>query len=87
MTKHIKDGVYPTTCWECSTNCGALATVKDGQAAKYGPNPDAPHSNGAFCIKDIRGAPGLINSESRLLFPQRRIGARGDGKWSTNLVG
>ena len=23
------DGVYTTTCWECSAYCGALATVKD----------------------------------------------------------
>ncbi|MGI9425139.1 MAG: molybdopterin-containing oxidoreductase family protein [Hyphomicrobiaceae bacterium] len=77
-----RDGVYPTTCWECSTNCGALATVRDGQVVKYGPNPGAPHSNGAFCIKGIRGAPGLVNSEDRLLYPQRRTGARGGGKWA-----
>ena len=82
MAKQLEDGVYPTTCWECSTNCGALATVKDGQITRYGPNPHAPHSNGAVCIKGIRGAPGLIYSENRLLFPQRRTGARGDGKWS-----
>ena len=76
------DGVYPTTCWECSTNCGALATVEQGRVVKYGPNPDAPHSKGAFCIKGIRGAPGLTNAENRLLYPQRRIGARGEGKWA-----
>ena len=76
------DGVYPTTCWECSTNCGALATVKDGRVVKYGPNPDAPHSKGAFCIKGIRGAPGLANSDKRLLYPQRRTGARGEGRWA-----
>ena len=76
------DGVYPTTCWECSTNCGALATVQQGRVVKYGPNSDAPHSKGAFCIKGIRGAPGLTNGENRLLYPQRRIGARGEGKWA-----
>ena len=76
------DGVYPTTCWECSTNCGALATVKGGKVVAYGPNPNAVHSNGAFCIKGIRGAPGLTNGDNRLLHPQRRTGARGDGKWA-----
>jgi thiosulfate reductase/polysulfide reductase chain A len=80
--EQASDGVYPTTCWECSTNCGALATVEQGRVVKYGPNPDAPHSNGAFCIKGIRGAPGLTNGENRLLYPQRRIGARGGGKWA-----
>ncbi len=77
----FRDGTYPTTCWECSTNCGALATVKDGRVVGYGPNPEAPHSKGAFCIKGIRGAPGLVNSDKRLLYPQRRTGARGEGKW------
>ncbi len=42
--------VYPTTCWECSTKCGSLVTVEDGQAVKIGPNVDHPGSVGAFCI-------------------------------------
>ena len=42
------DGVYTTTCWECSAYCGALATVKDGKVVNYGPNPASPHSAGAF---------------------------------------
>ena len=71
-----------TTCWECSTNCGALATVKAGRVIDFGPNPQAPHSKGAFCIKGIRGAPGLTYNPNRLLYPHRRMGARGDGKWA-----
>ena len=72
----------PTTCWECSANCGALATVADGRVVDYQPNPAAPHSKGAFCIKGIRGAPGLTYNPNRLLYPQRRTGARGEGKWA-----
>ena len=71
-----------TTCWECSANCGALATVRQGRVVEYGPNPEAPHSKGAFCIKGIRGAPGLTYNPNRLLYPHRRTGARGEGKWS-----
>ena len=71
-----------TTCWECSANCGALATVKAGRVIDFGPNPQAPHSKGAFCIKGIRGAPGLTYNPNRLLYPHRRMGARGDGKWA-----
>ncbi len=71
-----------TTCWECSANCGALATVKDGRVVAYAPNPEAPHSKGAFCIKGIRGAPGLTYNPNRLLYPHRRTGARGQGKWA-----
>ena len=76
------DGIYPTTCWECSTCCGALATVRDGRVADFQPNRDNPHSKGAFCIKGIRGAPGITYGPNRLLHPMRRTGARGEGKWA-----
>lgn len=75
------DGTFTTTCWECSVNCGALATVRDGKVVAYGPNPDAPHSKGGFCIKGIRGAPGLTYNPNRLLHPLRRAGPRGTGRW------
>ena len=79
---NAKDGTYPTTCWECSTCCGALATVRGGRVVEFGPNPDHPYSKGAFCIKGIRGAPGITYGENRLLYPMRRSGARGEGKWA-----
>jgi anaerobic selenocysteine-containing dehydrogenase len=55
--------------------------VRDGRVVEYGPNRSSPHSNGAFCIKGIRGAPGLTYNPNRLLYPQRRVGARGEGRW------
>jgi anaerobic selenocysteine-containing dehydrogenase len=76
------DGTYKTTCWECSAYCGALATVKDGRVVDFQPNPDSPHSKGAFCIKGIRGAPGITYGPNRLLYPHRRVGARGEGRWA-----
>lgn len=76
------DGTYPTTCWECSTCCGALATVRDGRVTEFAPNQDHPYSKGAFCIKGIRGAPGITYGEKRLLYPMRRMGGRGEGKWA-----
>jgi thiosulfate reductase / polysulfide reductase chain A len=75
------DGVYPTTCWECSTCCGALATVRGGRVVKFAPNRDHPYSKGAFCIKGMRGAPGVTYAPTRLLYPMRRLGARGEGRW------
>src|SRR5215468_5167760 len=76
-----QDGIYATTCWECSTCCGALASVRDGLVVHIAPNPDHPYSKGAFCIKGIRGAPGITYAPNRLLYPMRRTGGRGEGKW------
>jgi thiosulfate reductase / polysulfide reductase chain A len=78
----FQDGTYATTCWECSTCCGALATLRAGRVVEFGPNPAHPYSKGAFCIKGIRGAPGITYGENRLLYPMRRTGARGEGAWS-----
>ena len=77
----VVDGTFPSTCWECGTICGSLVTVKDGQVAKVGPNPDHPATRGAFCVKGILGAPGWTTHPSRLTQPLRRVGARGEGRW------
>jgi thiosulfate reductase / polysulfide reductase chain A len=75
------DGTYSTTCWECSTCCGALATVRDGRVVEFAPNREHPYSKGQFCIKGMRGAPGITYGDKRLLYPMRRSGARGEGAW------
>src|SRR5262245_34280991 len=81
VTMRPQDGTFATTCWECSTCCGALATVRAGRVVEFGPNPAHPYSKGAFCIKGIRGAPGITYGQNRLLYPLRRTGARGEGSW------
>ncbi len=71
----------PTTCWECSTCCGALAQVDAGRVTRIGPNPDHPASRGAFCVKGIRGLAEVTYGEKRLLHPLRRVGERGSNRW------
>ena len=73
--------IVPTTCWECTTHCGALATVEDGRVTKFMPNPDHPGSLGAFCVKGMRGLPELTYHPDRILHPMRRSGERGGGTW------
>lgn len=73
--------IIPTTCWECSTHCGALVTVEDGRVTKVAPNPEHPASLGAFCVKGIRGLPELTYHPDRVRYPMKRTGARGDGEW------
>lgn len=52
------DRVIASTCWECSACCGSLITVNDtGRVTKIMPNPDNPLSQGAFCVKGMRGLP------------------------------
>ena len=74
------DGTFASTCWECSTLCGSLITMRDGKVAKIGPNPDHPGSKGAFCVKGIRALPEWTGHHDRILHPLRRVGARSSGE-------
>ena len=73
--------VHPSQCWECNAYCGSLISKRDGKILKIGPNPDHPGSKGAFCIKGIRAVREWTDNQNRLLFPMRRVGARGSGEW------
>jgi anaerobic selenocysteine-containing dehydrogenase len=77
----VADGTYPSTCWECSTLCGSLVTVRGGRVTRVGPNREHPHSRGAFCVKGVLGAAGWATHPARLLHPLRRVGPRGAGQW------
>ena len=77
----MSESVHPSQCWECNTYCGSLITIRDGQVTKIGPNPDHPGSKGAFCVKGIRAVREWTDNENRLLYPMRRVGARGSGEW------
>jgi anaerobic selenocysteine-containing dehydrogenase len=80
-SRSTADGVYPSTCWECSVCCGSRLTVEDGRVTNVAPNPQHPYSKGAFCIKGIRGATGITYGPSRVVHPRRRSGPRGSGQW------
>jgi len=75
--------VYPSTCWECSVCCGSLLTVENGRVTDIVPNPDQPHSKGAFRIKGIRGALGVTYGRPgcfiRCGAPARAAAANGNG--------
>ena len=74
--------LVPTTCFNCEAACGLLAYVdKDsGEIQKLEGNPLHPASRGRNCAK----GPATINQihdPERILFPLKRVGARGEGGW------
>jgi thiosulfate reductase / polysulfide reductase chain A len=74
--------VVASTCWECSAYCGSLISVNDaGRVTRIMPNPDNPLSQGAFCVKGMRGLPEWTYNPNRLLHPMCRVGPRGSGEW------
>ncbi|MFT7669216.1 MAG: thiosulfate reductase/polysulfide reductase chain A [Planctomycetota bacterium] len=70
----------PGMCQLCSTVCGTLAHVKDGRVIKIDGNPKDPNSKGKLCARGQAGLNHQYHPE-RLLYPLKRVGERGEGKW------
>ncbi len=74
--------LVPTTCFNCESGCGLLAYVdrETLEVKKFEGNPVHPGSRGRNCAK----GPATINQTydpERILYPLKRVGARGEGKW------
>lgn len=70
----------PSTCLNCYARCGNYGFVAYGRLIKIGPNPKHPNSRGRMCAKGQAGL-NLVYDPDRILYPMKRVGPRGDGKW------
>ena len=74
--------LVPTTCFNCESACGLLAYIdkETNQIQKFEGNPENPGSRGRNCAK----GPATLNQVTdpdRILYPLKRTGKRGEGKW------
>ncbi len=65
---------------DCPDTCSLLVTVEDGRATRLRGNPDHPVTRGFLCGKVVRYLEREYSSE-RLLYPRKRTGAKGDGRF------
>ena len=74
--------LIPTTCFNCEAACGLVAYVdrETGEVAKFEGNPEHPASRGRNCAKGPATL-NQVNDPERILFPLKRVGARGGGEW------
>ena len=74
--------IIPTTCFNCESACGLLAYVdkENGKIRKFEGNPYHPGSRGRNCAKGPATI-NQINDPERILYPLKRVGKRGEGKW------
>jgi len=74
--------LVPTICFNCEAACGLLAYVdkETFEIRKFEGNPVHPGSRGRNCAK----GPATLNQiydPERILYPLKRAGARGEGRW------
>ncbi|HZQ06597.1 MAG TPA: molybdopterin-dependent oxidoreductase [Anaerolineae bacterium] len=74
--------LIPTVCFNCEAGCGLLAYVDKEtlQVRKFEGNPEHPGSRGRNCAKGP-ATYNQITDPERILYPLRRAGKRGEGKW------
>lgn len=65
---------------DCPDACSVLVTVEDERAIKLRGNPDHPVTRGFLCGK-VAQYLDREYSPDRLLYPQRRIGPKGEGRF------
>ncbi len=70
----------PGMCQLCSTVCGIVGYVKEDRVIKIEGNPKDPNSRGHLCARGQAGLNHLYHPE-RLLYPLKRVGKRGEGRW------
>ena len=71
----------PSVCaLDCPDTCALHITVDNGRVVKLEGNPDHPITRGFACAKMYR-YPERHEHPDRLLYPQRRIGPKGSGKF------
>src|SRR3981081_4015922 len=65
---------------DCPDTCAMLVEVEDGRATKVSGDPNHSPTQGFLCTKVARYLERVYNPD-RLLYPMRRIGAKGEGRF------
>jgi anaerobic selenocysteine-containing dehydrogenase len=70
-----------STCALCPAGCGILGEILDGRLVKIVGNPKHPNNRGKICSRGYAGI-NVLYDPDRLLYPLKRSGARGEGRWT-----
>src|ERR687895_269338 len=65
---------------DCPDTCAMLVTVEDGVATKIQGDPAMPFTEGTLCTK-VAYYLERTYATDRLLYPQKRTGKKGEGKF------
>ncbi|OGA43433.1 MAG: hypothetical protein A3G25_12480 [Betaproteobacteria bacterium RIFCSPLOWO2_12_FULL_63_13] len=72
----------PTFCHLCPAHCSMLAIVEDGKVVDLEPEMESGlYAEQCAVNKGRFTIPEVLGHKDRLLYPRKRVGARGEGKW------
>ncbi|MFQ6083850.1 MAG: molybdopterin-dependent oxidoreductase, partial [Candidatus Aminicenantia bacterium] len=76
----VERQAIPSACWQCVARDGIIGYVEDCKLVKIEGNPALPRTNGKLCARGQAGINQVYNPD-RILYPMKRVGKRGEGKW------
>lgn len=82
----MKQVVHAACPHDCPDACGVLITVEDGRATKIQGDPGHPVTRGFLCAKVAKYL-DRVYSQDRVLYPVRRVGAKGPRAADTTEAG
>jgi anaerobic selenocysteine-containing dehydrogenase len=77
----VKELRHSVCALDCPDTCSLLVQVEDGRATRLRGNPAHPVTQGFLCGKVARYLERQY-SPGRLLYPQKRVGAKGQGRFA-----
>lgn len=77
-TPDVTHKVVPSVCGICPAGCGVNVHLVNGKIERLTPIKNHPH--GIVCPRGM-AAKEIVYSPDRILYPQRRVGARGEGRF------
>jgi anaerobic selenocysteine-containing dehydrogenase len=75
-----KRTAVPSACWQCVSRCSIVGYLEEGRLAKIEGQPASIRTEGLVCAKAQAGI-NQVYDPDRILYPMKRAGARGEGKW------
>ena len=73
----------PTFCHLCPAHCSMLAIVQDGKVVDLEPEMESGlYAEQCAVNKGRFTIPEVLGHKDRLLYPRKRVGARGEGLWA-----
>jgi anaerobic selenocysteine-containing dehydrogenase len=82
MSRPSTEREIPGACpLDCPDGCSWIVTVRDGKAISLVGDRKHPYTRGALCAKVNRFL-DYTRSPDRLLYPQRRVGRKGEGRFA-----
>ncbi|MDP6560610.1 MAG: molybdopterin-dependent oxidoreductase, partial [Candidatus Binatia bacterium] len=72
----------PTFCHLCPAHCSMMAIVEEGRVVDLEPDMESGlYAEQCAVNKGRFTIPEVLGHKDRLLYPQKRMGARGEGRW------